>query len=120
MSVSDKQALGRRGEQQACDLLVAKGQTVLERNWRGGHHELDLITLDRQGLHFVEVKDRRAADFLEGSVDARKQRNMVAAARRYLAAHSDLRSLETFFDVVLIVDGQVPDYYPQAFIPLYL
>ncbi|MBP5538576.1 MAG: YraN family protein [Bacteroidales bacterium] len=120
MNASHQSALGRRGEQQACDLLVAKGQTVLERNWRSGHRELDLITLDPAGVHFVEVKDRTDEKFLAGSVDERKQRNIVSAARHYLASHAALRELEAFFDVVLIVDGQQPRYYPQAFIPYFV
>ncbi|MBO7511302.1 MAG: YraN family protein [Bacteroidales bacterium] len=120
MSATQNTMLGRRGEQQACDLLVAGGQTILERNWRSGHRELDLITLDAAGVHFVEVKDRTDENFLAGSVDARKQRNMVSAARHYLASHAALREMEAFFDVVLIVDGRQPEYYPQAFIPYFV
>ena len=120
MNAMQNTMLGRRGEQQACNLLVARGQTVLDRNWRSGHRELDLITLDGQGVHFVEVKDRSAAPYLDGSVTGPKQRNMVAAARHYLASHSALREMEAFFDVVLIVDGRQPEYYPQAFIPYFM
>lgn len=120
MNTSKQSVLGRRGEQQACDLLVAKGQTVLERNWRSGHRELDLITLDPAGVHFVEVKDRTDEKFLVGSIDERKQRNVVSAARHYLSSHAALREMEAFFDVVLIVDGQQPQYYPQAFIPIFV
>ena len=120
MNALQNTTLGRRGEQQACDLLVARGQTVLDRNWRSGHRELDLITLDGQGVHFVEVKDRSAAPYLDGSVTGPKQRNMVAAARHYLTSHKALQGLEAFFDVVLIVDGQQPQYYPQAFIPYFM
>lgn len=120
MNAAEKSALGRRGEQLACDFLTARGQAVLDRNWRSGHRELDLVTIDREGLHFVEVKDRTREMFLEGSIDGRKQRNMVAAARQYLAVHPALRQSDAFFDVILIVDGRQPDYYPQAFIPLYL
>ena len=111
--------LGRKGEQQACDYLSSLGQTILERNWRGGHCELDIVTLDRAGVHFVEVKDPRLGNYLDGSIDARKQKHLVSAARRYLSGNRHLEGLELFFDVVFIVEGESIDYYPQAFIPLY-
>ena len=111
--------LGRRGEQQACDFLVARGHTILERNWRGGHCELDIISLDSSGVHFVEVKNRRQGTYLDGSVNLRKQKHLVSAARRYLSGRRQLEGLELFFDVVFIVEGESIDYYPQAFIPLY-
>ena len=111
--------LGRRGEQQACDYLTSIGQTVLSRNWRSGHLELDLVTLDRSGLHFVEVKTRSRADFLDGSVDVRKQRKLISAARRYVRSHAGLEPMEYFFDVILIEDGHPVIYRPQAFLPLF-
>ena len=49
---------GRRGEDEACMYLVSQGHTILERNWRCGHLEIDVITLAGDGIHFVEVKSR--------------------------------------------------------------
>ena len=109
--------LGRRGEQQACDYLVSLGHTVLSRNWRAGHCELDIVTLCGDGVHFVEVKDRRCDRYLDGSVDERKQRHLATAARRYMALHRQLCEMESFFDVILIVDGSSLEYIPQAFFP---
>ena len=51
--------LGRRGEDIACDLLRKMGHTILERNYRNGHLEIDIISIDADGIHFVEVKTRR-------------------------------------------------------------
>jgi putative endonuclease len=34
------------------------GHTILERNWRSGHLEIDIISFDKDGTHFVEVKTR--------------------------------------------------------------
>ena len=37
--------LGRQGEDIACTLLESMGHTILERNWRSGHLEIDIISL---------------------------------------------------------------------------
>ena len=52
--------LGRRGEDIACKYLLDRGHTVVDRNWRSGHLEIDVVTVDPAGLHFVEVKSRVA------------------------------------------------------------
>lgn len=118
-------AIGKRGEDAACAWLVSQGHTVLERNWRGGRCELDIITADSAGIHFVEVKSRTApttADPLV-NVTAAKQKNLVKAALQYL--HSSGRRLadaEVLFDIVTVVfdkNTTYIQYYPQAFIPIY-
>lgn len=118
-----RRKLGDLGEQIACERLIALGMSVIERNWRSGHHEVDVIAADAAGLHFVEVKSRTApvsADPLVG-ITASKKRSLTKAAREYL---SDKRcgDIEIFFDVMTVVfDGESVqvDYYPQAFIPVY-
>ena len=117
--------LGKRGEDEACRFLENAGHRILDRNWRSGHLEIDIVTLDREGIHFVEVKTRMAplsADPLE-SVGREKQRKIEEAARRWLRSDKDViySDEEVFFDVVGIVfekeDIRV-DYYPQAYMPI--
>ena len=79
-------AVGKMGEDAACRWLQQNGHSVLARNWRGGHVEIDLITADESGLHFVEVKSRKApvaADPLVNVTPA-KQKHLVQAALKYL------------------------------------
>ena len=118
-------AVGKRGEDAACLWLAARGHTVLERNWRGGHCEIDIITADGAGLHFVEVKSRKApvaADPLV-NVTAAKQKHLVQAALKYL--HSEDKKYadaEVNFDIITVVlygNNTEIEYYPQAFIPIY-
>lgn len=122
METRGKQALGRLGEEMACDFLRSRGHRILERNWHGGHLEIDVITEAPDGLHFVEVKSRRDTDASpEEKVDARKQRRISAAALKYLNESGSDR--EIFFDVVSVVfDGckTVVKYFPQAWIPMYV
>jgi len=51
---------GRRGEQAAVDYLRRAGFAILERNWRSGRYELDIVARRWDELHFIEVKTRRA------------------------------------------------------------
>ena len=118
---TSKRKLGDLGEELACRFLTGLGQKVLERNWRTGHLEVDIITASEDGLHFVEVKSRTAplsADPLS-SVTLRKMRRMSAAALSYIHGRR-LGGTELFFDLITIVfNGESADirHYPQAFLP---
>ncbi len=119
-----KSALGRRGEDLAADFLAARGHTVLARNWRGGHLELDLVTEASDGVHFVEVKTRTApvAAAPEENVGWLKQQRITSAALKFLHAMDSAGDREVFFDVVAVVfDGDNAEirYFPQAWIPMY-
>lgn len=119
--------LGRRGEDVACGFLTGKGHTILERNFRSGHLEIDIISLDRNGVHFVEVKSRVApvAVSPEENVTVSKQRKVASAALRYLHTAKDQRvfaDMEVNFDVVAVTfDGgeEIVEWFPNAFYPMY-
>lgn len=59
------QARGAYGEELVARWYVARGYTVLDRNWRNGRMgELDLVVADRNGaVVFCEVKSRASAAF---------------------------------------------------------
>jgi putative endonuclease len=61
--VAAKDELGRRGERLAEAHLVALGYSVLDRNWRCSHGEIDLIARDGEEVAFVEVKTRTSVAF---------------------------------------------------------
>lgn len=91
----------------------------------GGHLEIDIISLDPSGLHFVEVKTRTApvcAD-PQDNVGPQKQRRLASAALKYLNTHRGMGDVDVFFDVVAIVfdkDNIDIKYIKQAFIPIYV
>jgi putative endonuclease len=121
MEIKGKRALGRLGEEKACDFLESRGHRIVARNWQGSHLEVDIISEAADGVHFVEVKSRLDADAApEEKVDARKQRRISTAALKYLNESGSDR--EVFFDVVSVTfDGANTrvNYFPQAWIPLY-
>ena len=57
--------LGRLGEQQACRYLAEKGYSLLARNWRLGHLEIDIIADYFGEVVFVEVKTRSSEAIAE-------------------------------------------------------
>ncbi len=56
-----RRALGRLGEQLAAAHFDRLGFSLIARNVRTRHGEIDLIVADNRTLVFVEVKARRAA-----------------------------------------------------------
>ena len=101
--MNTRAALGKQGEELALEHLRKKGYTLLEKNWRFRHKEVDIIARDGADLVFVEVKTR-SSDYFgspEEAVDGRKQRFLSDAAEAYIR----IRNLDTNirFDVVSII-----------------
>jgi putative endonuclease len=94
---------GARGERMAEEFLLAKGYTLLHRNWRTAHKEVDLIALDGHMLVFIEIKTRGglAFGFPEEAVSEGKQAHLRAAAETFLALHPQYTTVR--FDVVSIL-----------------
>ena len=57
--------LGTWGEEMAVRFLERKGYTILERDWKSGHRDIDIIATDGEIIVFVEVKTRRNRMFGE-------------------------------------------------------
>ncbi len=114
--------LGRAGEQAACELLISKGLTIRETNWRLNHLEIDIVAHDptTNMLHIVEVKTR-SSDAHFNPMDAitlSKQRNMINAANGYLR-HYQLKS-GIQYDVIFVIGSPANfkiTYIPHAFYP---
>lgn len=56
--MAEHNELGKWGEDEAARFLQRKGFSILERDWRVGKRDLDIIALKEDGklLVFVEVK----------------------------------------------------------------
>lgn len=123
--MDSRQQTGKFGEDMAADYLEGKGFTILARNWRSGYYELDIVAVDDDGIHFVEVRTRINPEILpQETVNSAKQRKVVEAAKRFLReeAYRRFSDFEAFFDVVGVTlsnDGTDLEYIPQAFIPMY-
>lgn len=99
------QRSGDAAEEAVADRLVAAGWTILGRNIRVGHYELDLIAVDPgppRTLVAIEVRMRAGREFglAEETVDARKRSRVRAAAYG------------------LLERGALPDGMPVPHLPL--
>jgi TIGR00252 family protein len=105
-----RQVLGERGERIAERWLEERGWKILDRRFRSGHRDLDLV-IGRNGAEgrlvaFVEVKTRVSHGFGGplAAVHWRKQREMVRAARDWLGKSGV--GFDTYrFDVVGVIYG---------------
>ena len=98
--------LGKWGEQIAVDYLLRKGYEIIERDWKSGHRDLDIIALDGDIVVFVEVKTRSNRMFTDpvDAVGYQKIRNLQQAANHYVKYRhidGDVR-----FDIVCVT-GQI-------------
>ena len=85
--------LGARGEEVAVDFLRRRGFSILERNWTCFAGEADIIALDDEAIHFIEVKTRRgdgsgfAAEAVDAAADAtepaKKPKKKISAEELY-------------------------------------
>lgn len=102
--MADSHELGRVSESMAARYLQARGYRVLERNYRVGHKEVDLIVRRRDLIAFVEVK-ARAGEGCGHPLEAitwAKRREVGYVARVWIAAHGQT-GLSYRFDAVAIL-----------------
>jgi len=116
--MTDRKRVGEIGEEAALQYLLKKGMMLMERNWRHNHLEVDLIMLDEEGVHIVEVKTRQAPALLdpEVNVTGRKRQFLKNAASAFISGHGI--DADTHFDVVSVIlnpDGSEVEYIPDAF-----
>ncbi|MBU6342521.1 MAG: YraN family protein [Bacteroidetes bacterium] len=119
----NKQNLGKAGEDLAAAFLENKHFRIVERNYRAGRLELDLIAWSPEGiLVFVEVKTRSSNNF-GGPIDAvtdAKQHKMAKAAAHYM--HRIDYEWIIRFDILAVhlLPGKTPEitHVEDAFFPI--
>jgi putative endonuclease len=99
-----RQAFGQLGERVAERWLRRNGWRVLQRRFRSGHRDIDLVA-EREGtVAFVEVKARRGDRFGDPveAVHWRKRRELWRSASVWISRHG--RPNESYrFDVIAVL-----------------
>lgn len=91
---------GQEAESKALSFLTNKGYILLEKNYRFGKAEIDLLMKDDNILVCVEVK-ARSTDFFgspESLISSKKISLLVGAVNHYIESHNV--NLEVRFDVI--------------------
>ena len=101
---------GQHGERKAARFLKRNGYRILDKNWRQGRYELDIVAEKQGCIVFVEVRGRTLNGLQSGfdSINSKKKRAIKYAANAYRRAHSGIRTYR--FDVISIdwtSDGQI-------------
>ena len=101
-----KQAIGKFGEDAACEYLEKNDYKILDRNFNCSQGEIDIIAYDYKNKEvvFIEVKTRTSFNygFPSEAVNMMKRRHILNSAKYYLYC----KSLEDCFvriDVIEIV-----------------
>jgi len=114
-SKTDKMAthndMGKWGEDLAEAYLERRGYTIVERDWKSGRRDIDIIALDNDVVVFVEVKTRRNRLFgePEDAIDYRKRQNLQQAINHYVKFRNIRQEIR--FDIISVVGtiGTEPD-----------
>lgn len=96
------------GENAACEYLKGIGYQILERNFRKGYGEVDIIAREKDVLIFVEVKTRTTFSYGTpfDSIASEKIRQIVKAAKYYkYILHNELPDDLRIDAVGVIVKG---------------
>ena len=93
---------GRRGEDAAMEWLREHGYYIVERNWRIGSYEIDIIAEHYDTLHFVEVKTRQWDGWQSAydSINDQKRRTLHRGAMAYMAMHRGAMRIQ--FDLIAV------------------
>ncbi len=93
---------GELGERIAADWLRRNGFLIMERNWRFGRYEIDIIASRWDTIHFVEVKTRHAGSLTspEDAITRDKVCALKKAASAYIAGHRLAHELQ--FDMIAV------------------
>lgn len=99
---------GIAGEARACEYLTEKGYKIIEKNYRAGRGEIDIIATFESCLCFIEVKFRKnnRFGFPEEFVTEKKLSMIQKTAQAYVLEKDWLGRIQ--FDIVSITGKELP------------
>ena len=121
MTINTKQ-FGDEGEEIAVELLEEKGYKIIERNYRFGKGEIDIIAMDPETNFtvFIEVKSRKNLEFGDPvyAITKNKIKQIKRMAELYLY-DKEINEIDCRFDVITVLlrgkQKPVIEHYVNAF-----
>jgi len=110
MSKTQKQKIGKIGEDIACKFLFARGFVTVERNYWKKWGEIDAIVEKDNILHFVEVKtvshipsENKIDKYRpEENIHPRKLKRLSRTIQTYLLEKNTPEDCEWHFDAIIV------------------
>ncbi len=97
----DRKDMGQFGEQKAAEMLLRSGYSIIERNYRCGAGEIDIVAKTERTLIFVEVKSRRSDMFgTPAEAVTKKKRDHIRKVAMYYIKTHDIDFTDVRFDVI--------------------
>ena len=120
MRKNSKKKKGNLGEDLGVEYLKNLNFSILDRNWRYHHWEIDIIAKKDSILVFFEIKTREKKSYIEevSLVSKKQQKTIFKAAAAYMQKIS--YSEEFRFDVLAIILNNtevIYHHYEDAFFP---
>lgn len=118
--MAESHEFGKKAEEFAVEFLISKGKRILDRNWRHGHLELDIVCTNGKSLVVVEVKARSSSIFPhpEDVFTPMQERRIVQATEAYIFQNNI--NMPVRFDLIAIVfahTGFEIEHIEEAFYP---
>lgn len=119
--MADHNQRGNESEEIASRHMISKGYVILQRNWKAGKLELDIVARKDSTLIIVEVKSRKEDDIVDplDAVDDKKIRRIILATDSYIRQNDwngDVR-----FDLISVIrpfEGEtLIEHIEDAFYP---
>ena len=88
--------LGKWGEDIAATYLEKKGFEIIERDWKSGHHDLDIVAKNGN-----KTRRNRLFGNPEEAIDYKKRKSLQSAINHYVKSHRTGQDVR--FDIISIV-----------------
>ena len=107
--MSEHLDIGKEGEELAARYLEDKQYSILAKNWRYRHREIDIIASQGDKIIIVEVKVRKSIgrERLEEHINRKKQHYLISAANVFMLKNGLDKAVR--FDIILLT-GESGDF----------
>ncbi|PJZ56102.1 hypothetical protein CH367_17550 [Leptospira barantonii] len=108
---------GYEGESIASDFLISLGHMIVQRNYRFGRAEIDIISNKEEVLYFTEVKFWKEFHEFDPlfAFNQAKQTRMRKAAEGFIARNGSFQNHFVSFCLVSVNAKKGCEYYPDLF-----
>jgi len=108
---TEKQIIGKLGEDLVCRFLIGKGYKIIERNYLKKWGEIDIVAKSEDVIHFVEVKTVRKECYTnnidryraEDNMHLYKSQRLRRAIQSYILERRVGNRTEWKFDLVTVL-----------------